>query len=73
MLKFLLQSQMKQCNHLLRISKKEKYKLVNHCVIIMFHLFQTLISSAGYNTGLVASSSQRYFDVEWKSLVIFQK
>lgn len=65
---------MKQCNYLLRISEREKYKLVNHYVIIIFHLFQTTVPSAGYNAGLVASSYERYFDVEWKSLIIiFQK
>lgn len=33
-----------------------------------------MVPTSGYNVGLAASSYQRCFDVEWKSLIIaFQK
>lgn len=53
-LKFLLLSQIKPCSDLLRISEREKYKLVNHYIIIIFWIFHTMVPSAGCNSDLVA-------------------
>lgn len=55
MLKFLLLSQIQQCNDLLLISEREKYKLVNYYVITIFWIFHTMVPSAGCNSGLVVS------------------
>lgn len=55
MLKFLLLSQIQQCNDLLLISEREKYKLVNYYVITIFWIFHTMVPSVGCNSGLVVS------------------